>query len=66
MFLPLHEFKRVTNRIVPTKASEIKEILIADKVHDVTNYLLAIYVEDYTFVPERWREFAKPWQDLRA
>lgn len=66
MFLPLHEFKRLTNRIVPTKASEIKEVLIADKVHDVSNNLLAVYVEDYHSVPERWRKFVRPWQDLRA
>ncbi|CAN7579312.1 hypothetical protein LJR153_004233 [Paenibacillus sp. LjRoot153] len=66
MFLPLQDFKRVSNRVVPTQASEIKEVLIADRVQDVSNYLLAIYIEDDQTVPDSWRMLARPWQDLRA
>lgn len=64
MFLPVNDFKRVTNHLIPTKASEIKEVLIAEKVHDVSKFLLAIYVKDDRTVPEHWRHLSRPWQDL--
>ncbi len=39
MFLPLREFENTDSRLVPTKASEIKEILIRDEITHLSDYL---------------------------
>jgi len=62
MFLPISEFGHAANPIYPSKASEIKEILVEDEVSAISHYLRSIYVGDSTFVPECWRGLVK---DLR-
>lgn len=64
MFLSLHQFKIVFNNLVPTKASEIREILVEDQVNKVSKYLQSVYVEDCKDVPERWRSLMRPLADL--
>ncbi|UVI27753.1 DUF7002 family protein [Paenibacillus spongiae] len=68
MFLPINIFnsQSKSNSPVPTKPSEIREILIEDQVMNVSRYLQAIYVEHDDDVPVRWRELAKHQADLRA
>ncbi|OBZ17472.1 hypothetical protein [Bacillus sp. FJAT-26390] len=65
MFLPANEFKRIINHTVPTKASEIREVLIEDQVNDLTKYLRAIYLSEADALPIRWRGLAKPLADLQ-
>lgn len=56
MFLPIHRFKTVMNHTVPTKASEIREILIEDQAVNVSKHLRAIYTDVSTEIPECWRD----------
>jgi hypothetical protein len=58
MLLPLAGFGQPHNHTLPAKASEIKEILIEDRVSSVSRYLRAIYVADPSDVPEEWRPIA--------
>ncbi|TBL68563.1 DUF7002 family protein [Paenibacillus thalictri] len=60
MFLPLSQFKSVTNHLVPVKTSEIKEILFEDRVMDVSEFLKAVYADYRENMPERWRALVKP------
>jgi len=66
MFLPLNDFQLVDRANVtwPTKASEIKEILMEERVTKVSQYLKGIYVYDRAAIPEGWRGYAKPLQDF--
>lgn len=65
MFLPLHSFKIIVNNLVPTKASEIREVLIEDQIRNVSTYLKAVYVEHCEDAPECWRDLVRPLTDLR-
>jgi hypothetical protein len=64
MFLPINDFKRRINNTVPTKASEIKEVLLEEQLIHITKYLRTIYIQDGNGIPERWRTLAKPLADL--
>ncbi|MCY9668495.1 hypothetical protein M5X11_26810 [Paenibacillus alginolyticus] len=66
MFLPLDEFKIVWNNLVPTKASEIREILIEGQVNRVSTYLKTVYVNKSEDVPESWRMLTHPLSELSA
>lgn len=66
MFLPIQDFKRRINNTVPTKASEIKEVLIEEQVVHVTEYLRAIYIMEGIVIPERWRMLVEPLADLQV
>nr|WP_261306191.1 hypothetical protein [Paenibacillus andongensis] len=66
MFLPIDEFKLVWNNLVPTKASEIREILIEGEVTRVSKYLQTVYVNKREDVPESWRSLMQPLSDLSA
>ncbi|TDF99435.1 DUF7002 family protein [Paenibacillus piri] len=65
MFLPLNRFKTVVNNIVPAKASEIREILIEDRVIEVSKHLRAVYADHGKGIPDCWRDLAKPLTDLQ-
>ncbi|MBP1989803.1 DUF7002 family protein [Paenibacillus eucommiae] len=65
MFVPLNRFKTLVNNTVPTKASEIREVLIEDKVVNVSKYLQAVYVDYYEDAPACWRIIVRPLEDLR-
>ncbi|RKP55365.1 hypothetical protein D7Z26_09215 [Cohnella endophytica] len=64
MFLPLDRFRKTTDGAVPGKASEIHEILVQDRVTNVSGYLQAVYVDRAEYVPELWRELARPLAEL--
>lgn len=66
MFLPLDEFMIELNNLVPTKASEIREILIEGQVTSVSKYLQSVYVNTSEDVPERWRSLTQLLSDLIA
>ncbi|WP_442603969.1 DUF7002 family protein [Paenibacillus sp. KN14-4R] len=65
MFLPLHLFKSIVNNTVPAKASEVREVLIEDRVNDVSKYLRAVYVNNRRDIPVGWSELARPLADLQ-
>lgn len=64
MFLPLDQFKTVSNNIVPGKASEIREVLIEDMVENITDFLQAIYVNHCEDLPMDWRKWMRPLAEL--
>lgn len=66
MFLPLDEFMIKSNNFVPTKASEIREILIEGQVTGVSKYLLSVYVNKWEDVPESWRSLTQPLANLSS
>ncbi len=68
MFLPLNEFLHVdgSNTTWPSRASDIKEILIAERVTNISQYIRNVYVHDRASIPDGWRGFAKPLQDFIA
>lgn len=66
MFLPLDEFKIVWNNLVPTKASEIREILIEGQVNRVSTYLKTVYVNKSDDVPDVWSKLTHPLSELSA
>ncbi|MNI40028.1 hypothetical protein D3C73_942270 [compost metagenome] len=66
MFLPLDSFKVVLNNLVPTKASEIREVLIEDRIMNISTYLTAVYIDHSEDVPECWRHLKRPLADLRV
>ncbi|RXZ81638.1 hypothetical protein EBB07_13320 [Paenibacillaceae bacterium] len=65
MFLPLGMFRRTLNTVVPVQASEIQEVLIEQRVDDLSAYLRAVYVDDHREVPERWQKFVQPLMKLQ-
>lgn len=44
MWLPLEDYKRVKKATVPVRASEVKEVLIEDRVSGLSKHLKAIHV----------------------
>ncbi|MCQ6560248.1 hypothetical protein NNL21_16270 [Paenibacillus mendelii] len=64
MFVTLDDFRSLINNTVPTKTSEIHEILIEDRVMNVSKYLRAVYTDDDQEVPERWKGLRKPATEL--
>lgn len=62
MFLALDQFEIVQKNDVPTKTSEIREVLVQEKVTNLTSYLQAVYCNDVEKVPDRWRNYAKSFQ----
>jgi hypothetical protein len=63
MWLPLNRFRTVVNNTVPTKVSEIREILVENQVTRVSQYLRAVYTDSFEAVPECWGALVKP-QDI--
>ncbi|TXK85192.1 DUF7002 family protein [Paenibacillus sp. N3.4] len=64
MFLPIDNFKSVWNHTIPTKPSEIREVLIEERVSNVSHYLRTVYVDHSELIPERWKSRAKPLASL--
>ncbi|QGQ94722.1 hypothetical protein EHS13_07390 [Paenibacillus psychroresistens] len=60
MFLPLEAFGIIDDSLIPTKPSEIKEVLASDQLTNLTQYLQAVYCEHEKDVPERWKAFWEP------
>ncbi|MNU02974.1 hypothetical protein D3C72_2468450 [compost metagenome] len=51
---------------MPTKASEIREVLIEDRIMNISTYLTAVYIDHSEDVPECWRHLKRPLADLRV
>jgi hypothetical protein len=60
MFLPIAQFGKITDNLVPSKPSEIREVLVEGEVTRLSNYLQAIYCENMEDVPQQWQYAAKP------
>lgn len=54
MFLPLNQFEIAREHDVPTKPSEIREVLVEEKVTNLSQYLQAIYSESSVGIPGKW------------
>jgi hypothetical protein len=65
MFLPLLQFNENARRnktpgnVLPSVPSQIKEVLIENKVSQLSAYLRAIYIADDRAIPEEWRSLAE-------
>jgi len=64
MFLPLGLFGQVADSIVPSKPSEIREVLVKEKVSNMSHYLEAVYSHHAEEIPERWSTYAQTFQDF--
>jgi hypothetical protein len=64
MFLPLDEFKRTNSKLVPTKPSEIYEILISEKVGNLDRYLQAIYSTVANPSNLYWKKLHRSWAEI--
>ena len=62
MFLPLDQFEIVRENDVPSKPSEIREVLVEKKVTNLSRYLQAIYCKNSKEIPEGWRNYAQSIQ----
>jgi len=64
MLLPLCRFGTVLNSLMPGKPSEIREVLIEGKVHNVTRYINAVYAGHSGNVPDPWGDMMQSYEDL--
>ncbi|ULO05672.1 hypothetical protein H1230_21730 [Paenibacillus sp. 19GGS1-52] len=60
MFLPLDSFRQTTDRLVPIKPSEIKEVLVENTLVPLSKYLQTVYCSEVLQVPSEWRALVKP------
>lgn len=60
MLLPLAEFMSATGQAIPSKASEIKEVLVEDKLSSINRYLQTVYCSQPQLVPELWQPVCQP------
>jgi hypothetical protein len=59
LFLPIFKFGTYKDKMVPSKPSEIREVLVEGKVSQLSKYLQTIYCESVEDVPEQWQYAAK-------
>lgn len=59
MFLPLNQFGLVKNNLVPTKPSEVHEILVLNELSNISRYITALYCRNISDVPENWGKYTK-------
>ncbi len=64
MFLPLQQFGSVHDSLVPDKPSDIHEVLVTGEVPKLTRHIEAVYCEQVERVPDRWKPYWRPLQDL--
>ncbi|KRE83030.1 hypothetical protein ASG89_12920 [Paenibacillus sp. Soil766] len=65
MFVTLDQFELVRRNDVPTKPSEIREVLVEQEVTQLSRYLQYIYCDQREGIPGRWRELARSIQDFK-
>ncbi|WP_376769538.1 DUF7002 family protein [Paenibacillus plantarum] len=65
MFVTLDQFEIARDHDVPSKPSEIREVLVEGEVTSLSRYLQFIYCDNREGIPERWREFAQSIQDFK-
>ncbi|MDF2658900.1 MAG: hypothetical protein K0Q94_1691, partial [Paenibacillus sp.] len=56
----------LSSSIVPTKASEIREVLIEDRVMKISDYLQSAYVDRCEDAPMLWRTLIRNLAELRT
>lgn len=64
MFLSLDQFEIAREHDVPTKPSEIREVLVEEKVMNLSQYLEAIYCERSAGIPKRWLKNVRSFQEF--
>ncbi|WP_168122441.1 hypothetical protein [Paenibacillus sp. HB172176] len=60
MFLGIDQFEAIREHDMPSKPSDIREVLVEDRVTDLTHYLQAIYCNAIPDIPERWQRYRRP------
>lgn len=64
MFLTLNEFEITREALVPSKPSEIREVLVEDKVTNLSHYIQAVYSGRSAVIPGNLREYAQSFDDF--
>ncbi|SDW03355.1 hypothetical protein [Paenibacillus sp. CF384] len=64
MFLPVDQFEKVSAHDVPTKPSEIREVLVEDQVRNLSRYLQAIYGINASDVKVSWGQYARSFTEF--
>ncbi|WP_420831220.1 DUF7002 family protein [Paenibacillus lignilyticus] len=64
MFLPVDQFEVLRESDIPTKPSEIREVLVEDKVTNLSRYLQAIYCKDVSAITGSWAKYAHSFNDF--
>jgi hypothetical protein len=59
MFLPLNQFGLVKNNLIPSKPSEVYEILVLKELSNISKYIKALYCRDINEIPKKWRKYTK-------
>ncbi|MGO4272098.1 hypothetical protein AB4Z22_20040 [Paenibacillus sp. TAF58] len=65
MFLPLDQFEIERGNDVPSKPSEIREVLVEGKVPNLSRYLQAVYCQNMQEIPKRWRKDVQSFHDFK-
>ncbi|MBM7566412.1 DUF7002 family protein [Paenibacillus sacheonensis] len=65
MFLPLDRFGQAMEKDVPTKPSEIKEVLVEEQITGLSRYLQAVYSKETGDIPGNWSRLARSLADFK-
>ncbi|MGG6311666.1 DUF7002 family protein [Paenibacillus macerans] len=60
MFVPMSLFGMPTKSSVPTRASDIREVLVEGQVKHLARHLKSVYVSPVEAVPPAWAGIARP------
>ncbi|WP_379144804.1 DUF7002 family protein [Paenibacillus sp. sgz500992] len=60
MLLPIERFMEAAGHSIPTKPSEIKEVLVEQQLTPVSRYLQTVYCSDPGQIPEVWKPLFMP------
>lgn len=60
MLLPLAEFMSAAGQAIPSKPSEIKEVLVEGSLSPISRYLQTVYCSQPQLVPELWQPVCEP------
>jgi hypothetical protein len=64
MLLPIASFQQSTEQFVPSKPSEIKEVLVEGTLAPLSKYLETVYCADSSLVPKVWEDISLPFNGL--
>ena len=60
MLLPIAGFMSAAGSAIPTKPSEIKEVLVEGQVAPLSRFLQTVYCSELQLVPENWQDVCQP------
>ena len=66
MFVSLDSFGQIEGQGKPVKPSEIREVLIEDKIEHVSSYITAFYCDDLDAIPSCWNAICRPMSALQS